>query len=339
MTENWRTILSHKQDIHSIIFHLLVLVCYASAFTIYLNADSVGLSSSSDLFAFVIASALMLGWISGIDTGVNFHNHIHREVFKSKSLNLWFGRFWSLVSGWPAIYWKHAHITVHHKCLLTSDDWTLPKTKKNGELENLFLYSLLHWPWRYLPCIHRDYKQGRIYFATKSQFIKETIIFLLLWSIPFLIDPVMALGLWLLPQVIANVAVMGPGMYAQHYGCSCADNEHPYSHSNTFTSTFFNMTMFNIGYHIEHHQWSNEHWSTLPIIHQLHKPDFIKFQAHIVPFGYYKGGHLLSSWRGITQAKQTFMRQHPDYISSAYDADVFRSDKQLSPQIQVQATD
>lgn len=316
MTTEKQTVFSHRQDIHCVVFHLLVLASYASSFTIYLNADYLGLSSPTDLLAFVLASALMLGWISGIDTGVNYHNHVHREIFTNKHLNLWFSRIWPIVAGWPAIYWKHAHITVHHKSLLSSDDWTLPRKNENGEFENLYRYALFHWPWRYLPCIIKDFKQGRFNFITNKEFIKESLIFILLWSVPFLIDPIMALSLWLLPQLIANIAVMGPGMYAQHYGCSQPDDKHPYSHSNTFISAFFNLTMFNIGYHIEHHQWSNVHWSLLPEVHRKRKNELISGHGHFVPFGYYKGGHLLSSWFSSEKSKQTFMQQHPDYIPS-----------------------
>ena len=310
-------LLSHQQDIHCVFFHVLVLLSYTSAFYIYLNPEVANLHTVADKIVFVITSALMLGWISGIDTGVNFHNHVHREIFQHKQLNLWFGRFWAVVSGWPALYWKHSHVTIHHKNILESTDWTLPRRNKNGEPENLFIYSLTLWPWRSLPAIWKDFSTGRMSSTNSKSFIKESVIFIAIWSVPFIIDPVMGLALWLFPQFIANVCVMGPGMYAQHYGCDTASSEKPYTHSNTFVSKFFNLTMFNIGYHIEHHQWANIHWSELPNIHQQKKDIIVEGGGHIVPFGYYSGGQLLSALFDQQASREIFLEQHPDYIRKA----------------------
>jgi fatty acid desaturase len=307
-------ILAHPQDIHCVFFHALVIACYATAFYIFLHPEIAELHTIADKTAFVITSALMLGWISGIDTGVNFHNHVHKEIFRNKNLNLWFGRFWAVVGGWPALYWKHSHTTIHHRNILESADWTLPRRKENGELESLFVYSLALWPWRSLPHMWRNFTDGHMSQTHRENFIKESLIFLAVWSVPFIIDPIMGLALWLLPQFIANICVMGPGMYAQHYGCDAASADKPFTHSNTFVSRFFNLTMFNIGYHIEHHQWANIHWSELPKVHRQKKNIIIQGGGHIVPFGYYRGGQLLSAWFNQESGKQEFLAQHPDYL-------------------------
>src|SRR5262245_5773897 len=109
-----RRILAHPDDVHSVAYHLLVVAAYALAFCIYLRPQSAGLDTAWERAAYVGAAALMLGWISGIDVGVNFHNHVHRPVFRVPALNLWFGRLWTVTGGWPALFWWHSHVTVHH---------------------------------------------------------------------------------------------------------------------------------------------------------------------------------------------------------------------------------
>src|SRR5207244_1253999 len=158
-------------------------------------------------------------------------------------------------------------------------------------------YSIATWPWRYSIALWRDFRAGRGGAGVGRQAVLELGIFLVPWSIPFFVDPLMALGLWLLPQLIANAFVIGPGMYAQHAGCLPATVQHPYSHSNTYLSRFFNLTMFNIGYHAAHHDHPLVHWSALPLLQERLKADMARTGAHVLPIGYYRAGHLLC--RGV----------------------------------------
>ncbi|MBP7147529.1 MAG: fatty acid desaturase [Acidobacteria bacterium] len=293
-------------------FHILALASYAVAFWIFLHPAVAGLDRAPEMLAFVAAAGLMLGWISGVDVGVNFHNHVHRRVFRADWLNRWFGRLWTFSGGWPSYYWEHSHL-LHHERVLDPTDWTLPRRRKNGEWENLFVYSLAHWPWRYARHLWHDFTSGTAGPGTGRRAAIELAWFAAFWSIPFLVDPLMALALWVFPQFVANIAVMGPGMYAQHFGCHEPTADEPYSHSNTFLSRFFNLTMFNIGYHIEHHQHPLVHWSALPRLHEQWKGRLAAGGAHVVPFGYYRGGQLLSALFGGDRGRHIFLRQHPDY--------------------------
>ena len=105
----------------------------------------------------------------------------------------------------------------------------------------------------------------------------------------------LALWLWVLPAYLANVLVLGPAMVAQHAGCEPPTPEHTFRHSNTFLSAFFNRTMFNIGYHAVHHTHSHVHWSDLPRVHADLRHELVEDGAHVVPFGYFRGGQLLSN--------------------------------------------
>jgi fatty acid desaturase len=122
-----RRILAHPQDLHCVIFHMACLVAYASAFWLYQHPNVAGITGQWSRAAFVTASAMALGWISGINVGVNYHNHSHRRIFTSPFMNHWFGRCWTFTGAWPSFVWEYSHVTVHHANLLGNEDWTLPK--------------------------------------------------------------------------------------------------------------------------------------------------------------------------------------------------------------------
>lgn len=309
-----RTILAHPEDLHCVIFHGVTLCAYGCAFWLYLHPGVAHIEGPWSLLAFVLAAAIMLGWISGADVGANFHNHTHRKIFRVPWLNRWFSRLWTFSGGWPSYFWQYAHVVVHHAHLLGPTDWTLPKRRPDGSFENIYRYCLLHWPWRYAVHLWRDFTTGRGGPGGGRRANKELAIFLLLWSIPFWIDPMMALGLWVLPHWLANVAFIGAGMYVQHVGCVRKSADHPFRHSNTYLSRFFNLTMFNLGYHIEHHDYPNVHWSELPALHARLKDELIQDRARVLPIGYFRAAlHLFcktlakrpASWEeGCTWAKE-----------------------------------
>jgi len=312
--ERRRAIFAHPADVHCAIFHLVVLACYAAAFWIWLHPGSAGLESAADRVAFVLGAGFLLGWISGVDVGVNFHNHTHRRIFRSAFLNRWFGRLWTFSGGWPAYYWNHAHVVVHHANVLEEKDWTLPRRRPDGRFERVYRYVLLHWPWRYAAHLWRDFRGRRTGRPVGRKALKELAIFLALWSIPFWIDPVMALGLWVVPHWIGNAVTMGSGMYVQHAGGRPRSDGPELAHSNTYLSRFFNLTMFNIGYHVEHHDSPHVHWSELPAFHEEMRERLVEGGAHVLPYGYYRAANLVAS---ITRPEAGFRRfvedQAPGY--------------------------
>ena len=306
---------SHPQDKHCAIYNLFVLAAYASAFWLWLHPEVAHLERWWDKLAFCLGAGYLLGWISGVNVGVNFHNHAHRPIFRAEWMNRWFGRVWTFSGGWPAFYWYHAHVVVHHSNLLDeSDDWTMPKRRPDGRFENIYRYVLLHWPWRYFPHLYRDFRDNRGGSWVRGKAIKEGLIFLLLWSIPWFIDPVMAIGLWLFPAWVGNAVTMAAGMYVQHAGAVPKDAEHPVQHSNSFLSKFFNLTMFNIGYHIVHHDYEQVHWSALPRFHNKMKQRLVAGGAHVVPYGYYHAAHVVAAAGGADQGFDRFVaHQVPEY--------------------------
>jgi fatty acid desaturase len=303
-------ILSHPQDWHCVIFHALCLAAYGCAFWLYRHPAVAGILGPWSCTAFVLASGLVLGWISGIDVGVNFHNHSHRPIFSWPSVNRWFGRLWTFSGGWPSFFWEYCHVTIHHAKLLSIEDWTLPKQTADGTFENFQRYLFTHWPWRISAHLWKDLIARQ---SLRRRSLRELAIFLALWSIPFWIDPIMAIWLWLLPHWIANAFVMNSGMYVQHAGCVAKSPAKPVSHSTVFVSNFFNLTMFNIGFHSEHHDHPRIHWSELPELHIRIKQELIDGGAHVVPFGNYHAAFLLA---GDDARQKRFAEQDPGYKSS-----------------------
>lgn len=286
--------LAHPADAACVLFHLLVLAMYVVAFWTWAHRGALGIAPGAESVAYALGAALLLGWCSGIEVGVNFHNHAHRRVFRSAALNRWFSRTWTVSAGWPAWVWQYSHVTVHHRHLLQAEDWTLPRRRPDGRWENFFVYCLAHWPWRYVVHLWRDLREPVATRGTARRARRELAIFVALFSIPFWFDPVAALWLWVLPAWLANVLVVGPGMHAQHAGREAPGPHHTYRHSNVFRSRLFNLLMFNIGYHAEHHTYPWVHWSELPELHERVAEDLERDGAHIVPFGYYRAGYLLS---------------------------------------------
>jgi fatty acid desaturase len=305
-----RRILADPQDRHCVIFHIACLVAYACGFWLYQHPRLAGITGPWSRVAFVLTTAVMLGWISGIDVGVNFHNHSHRSIFTSPLANRWFARFWTFSGGWPSFFWEYCHVTIHHARLLDADDWTLPKQNADGSFENFQRYLLSHWPWRLMNHLRKDLIARR---NLRRKSLRELAIFVALWSIPFWIDPKMAIWLWLLPHWIANALVMASGMYVQHAGCVPKSLARPMSHSTTFVSKFFNLTMFNIGFHLEHHDNPRVHWSLLPGLHQRKKQEMIDGGAHVVPYGNYHASFLLA---GDQARRKIFDEQALAYTKS-----------------------
>ncbi|GAB1542902.1 hypothetical protein NUACC21_55760 [Scytonema sp. NUACC21] len=320
-TTDRKSILTNPEDIHCLIFHIMCLIAYGLAFWLYLHPEIAHINNLGSRLAFVGASTLMLGWISGVDVGVNFHNHVHRKIFHNQWLNRWVSRLWAFSGGWPGFFWEYHHLIVHHPNFMRSSDWTGPHFRTAEHFENIYRFAFLHWPWRYAYHLWQDFRKGSKGGYTGQQAIEELAIFLVLWSIPFFIDPLMALSLWVLPHYFANVVIIATGMYVQHIGCMEPSKDHPYRHSVTFLSPFFNLTMFNIGYHIEHHTTPSLHWTLLPAYHARLKPDLIKDGAHVVPFGYYYWGIrlLLEPEKSAQVCGKFAAAQHPDYVLNAGD--------------------
>jgi fatty acid desaturase len=300
-------LLSHPEDIHSVVFLLLTFANYFSAFYIYLRLLETVLAKA----LFIAGVGTMLGWTAGINLGVVFHNHLHRGSLRNPHLNSWIGRIWTIPSGWPSHFWQYKHTVIHHKHVCKSKDWVQPRTLNNGRYESLYRYILCHWPWRYATRLWREFTGANR--RRNRRALREFLIFLLFWLAPFAVDPFLGIGLWLYPRWFGSAFILGTGMYTQHAGGS-SDNK--YSAPTTFLSEFFNLTMFNVGFHTEHHASPSVHWSELPELHIRLRDELIRGGAHVVPYGSYRAGRLLSSLSDPKGAFEEFRKQHRAYLGA-----------------------
>lgn len=308
--------LSHPEDVHGLIFCALHFTAVASAFWIWLHPETSGFTAPADQLGFALGAGMWLGWSGGINMGVNFHSHAHKPVFRNRFLNRWMGRVWTIPGGIPSYWWRYKHLAVHHSHLGEDRDWVQPKRRADGRYENLWIYALLYWPWRWGYHFWREFRDAHP--KVKRRAWKELAIFAVPFSVPFFVDPWMGLGLWLFPAWVGGAIVMGMGMYTQHAG---GTDDHRYSHTTTFLSHWGNVTMFNAGFHIEHHEHPSVHWSELPRLHEEMKPELIAGRAHVVPFGLYRGSSLLNSFFGQKRGWKRFLEQHPDYRPGSLAAD------------------
>ena len=128
--EDWYCLLYHVSVVG---MYFLFFVAYSKCFPYYSLPEKV---------CFVLTGVVMLGWISALNVGVVFHNHVHRPIFRGRALNRWLARSWTVTCGWPSTLWEYAHLNVHHKHVLSAEDWTLPHTR-NGKLESIYAFCFL----------------------------------------------------------------------------------------------------------------------------------------------------------------------------------------------------
>jgi fatty acid desaturase len=199
---------------------------------------------------------------------------------------------------------------VHHRHVGEACDWVQPRTRPDGRYESIYRYVLCHWPWRYALHLWRDIaaERGRV----RRRALLESLMFLPFWLAPIALDPVLGIGLWLYPHWFGSAFILGTGMYTQHAGGTAARK---HSGSTTFLSEFFNLTMFNVGYHTEHHANPAIHWSELPALHERLRDELIEEGAHIVPYGSYGASRILSGVSDPEEGMAIFRRQHPDYVA------------------------
>jgi fatty acid desaturase len=315
-TQRWRTapFLRHPEDVHTLTFILVLACAYGAAFWMFLHPDESGLGTLGRKIGFVLGAGTMLGWASGVSLGVCFHNHLHCGIFNNRALNRWLGRFWTVLSGWPAYFWQHKHLAIHHKHVGKDCDWVQPSRNAHGTYEPLLRYVVLHWPWRYAYHFLADFRGRRS--GVRKRMAFEFGLFFAIWLLPFYFHPGMALGVWAYSHWVGSAFILGCGMYTQHVG---GTNAHRHSHSTTFLSGFFNLTMFNVGYHTEHHACPLRHWADLPLLHDEMREELIAGGCHVVSYGSYTATRILGDVGDVRSGLTRFLEQHPDYLPQASD--------------------
>lgn len=208
---------------------------------------------------FVYALALYVSFLNA----VVIHNHMHKGIFKSKTLNRVFRCVLSFGSLYPASANIASHNLVHHH--FDDDgqpDWAAP----NNVSFDWHLLNLLHFPNVVGPNTFEGV--GRWAKTTRQrdfqrQYVIEQVFAFGLTGVLLAFDFWTALFFVVLPQLWGARGILRINLI-QHDGC---DVRSEWNHSRNFVGHFFNYVMCNNGFHTIHHRRAGLHWSDLRAHH------------------------------------------------------------------------
>ncbi|MBN8611518.1 MAG: fatty acid desaturase [Deltaproteobacteria bacterium] len=190
---------------------------------------------------------------------VVIHNHLHKGIFKSKTLNRIFRCVLSFGALYPASANIASHNVVHHH--FDDDgqpDWAAPQNVSF----RWHLLNLLHFPNVAGP----NTFAGVTRWATttrqadfRRQYLLEQVVAFGLTGVLLAWDFWAALFFVVMPQLWGARGILRINLL-QHDGC---DTESDWNHSRNFVGRAFNWVMCNNGYHTIHHNRAGLHWSVL----------------------------------------------------------------------------
>lgn len=201
-------------------------------------------------------------WLSFLNAVV-IHNHLHKGIFKSKTLNRLFRLVISFGSMYPASANVASHNIVHHH--FDDDgqpDWAAPKNARF----RWHLLNLIHFP----NVIGPNTFDGVSRWATttrqkdfRGQYLAEMVVAFGLTGVLLVWDFWTALFFVVMPQLWGARGILRINLI-QHDGC---DVESEWNHSRNFVGRGFNWVMCNNGYHTIHHNFAGVHWAELAELH------------------------------------------------------------------------
>ncbi len=206
---------------------------------------------------------LALGCALSFLNAVVIHNHMHRGIFHSKALNLWWRRVLSFGNLYPASANIPAHNLVHHH--FEDDgkpDWA--DSRIVGFRWNLL--NLLHFPNvagpRTFNGVTRWGKSTRQP-GFERQYQSEMAFAFGLTGLLLVVDFWTTLFFVVVPQLYGARCILRINIL-QH---DRADVDSEWNHSRNFVGRAFNYVMCNNGYHTIHHNRAGLHWSELARAH------------------------------------------------------------------------
>jgi fatty acid desaturase len=195
---------------------------------------------------------------------VVIHNHLHKGIFKSKSLNRVFRAVLSFGALYPASANIASHNLVHHH--FDDDgqpDWAAPENVSF----RWHLLNLIHFPNVVGPNTFAGVSRWALTTRQKDfrgQYLIEQVFAFGLTGALFLYDFWTTLFFILIPQLWGARGILRINLI-QHDGC---DIKSEWNHSRNFVGRAFNWIMCNNGYHTIHHNRAGLHWSVLDTMHE-----------------------------------------------------------------------
>ncbi|MDQ3037323.1 MAG: fatty acid desaturase [Myxococcota bacterium] len=212
---------------------------------------------------------LLLACYFSFLNAVVIHNHLHKGIFKSKTLNRAFRAVLSFGNLYAASANIASHNLVHHH--FDDDgqpDWADPHwVTGEGVAFRWHLLNLIHFPnvagpntfagvsrWAKITR-QRDFRR---------QYVLEQIVAFGLTAALLAYDFWTALFFLVIPQLWGARGILRINLI-QHDGC---DTGSEWNHSRNFVGRVFNWIMCNNGYHTIHHNRAGLHWSVLDEVHR-----------------------------------------------------------------------
>lgn len=198
-------------------------------------------------------------WFFYFNPIVITHNFLHTPFFRSKSLNLMFSTLNSMNLGLPQILYKYHHLN-HHRHNNSNEDpsstWLFGKDGKQEHWIPYCAFSLFRdgtqVAWKQV----LQKKEGHI-------LALEIISVLLFWTLLLLINVKFFLFAYI-PLFYAGWFAAHMENYFEHY--KARSPAHRFGNAVSFYPRWYNVLMFNEGYHQEHHISPQAHWLQRPLV-------------------------------------------------------------------------
>ncbi len=227
----------------------------------------ISLIFSVDLLVFCFSPfwLLTLFWgligiyIKGFTCSLN-HHHQHYKFFSKQWANRAIEFIMSLQTGVVGELWVLHHTLGHHKNYLDQDKDESGWKKKNGEIMNVFEYTIYIATTAYI----RGFRVGKKYPREQKRLIQNIIIVVIAIALLTWINWYNALVVFILPMLILLYATAFD-TYKHHAGL---DTEDPYLATYNIVDPTYNWVTCNLGYHTAHHLQCGKHWSELPALHE-----------------------------------------------------------------------
>jgi fatty acid desaturase len=207
------------------------------------------------------------------------HNFLHTPFFRRRWANRAFAIFNSANLFLPQVLYKYHHLTHHQYANdpvrngTTLDPSSTYRYGRHGRQEGFVRYCALS--------LFRDgtgnaYREAMRH-GQGTQFVMELVAIVVVGVAWVAID-----WRWMLVAYVPTfyfgwfVALLEN--YYEHHHASNHDSR--FADSVSYYGRWYNIFMFNEGYHQEHHLKPHLHWTRRPAVHREHKADFAKAGAY-----------------------------------------------------------
>ena len=197
------------------------------------------------------------------------HNHQHRPVFLTQSLNQILGVLLTWAIGQPASAIIPMHVRNHHV--------------HNNHDDDFVRTSIVRFRWNILNLLSFPFVAIKGYARVKSSNLREwrrrqpklyRQLVLERWALYplgaalLLAAPLDTLVFVIVPWLYGQWGILAVN-HVQHHGC---DPDSKYDHTRNFTGRWLNWWTFNNGFHTAHHLRPTLHWSRLPQLYAELEP-------------------------------------------------------------------